>query len=162
LKIGQLIKLYCQENNTKFPEEFKEHKNPAVRRAKILARVFEGQPKDYDAFQEQHSDLNIGQLIQKYTNEKGIPAKRAQKHIEKSQNKDKIKLEKLSSFFGKPEEHFTDLVSKNQGLNFMQLLEKLKAEEGVEIDQERLREFRREQQAIRKCERQDRKGKNSE
>lgn len=54
----------------------------------------------------------------------------------------------MSEFFGRPESEFTELVSSNPDLKFIELIDKLR-EKGVEIDQEKLKEFRKRQRESR-------------
>lgn len=66
--MGQLIRKFAEVKGLPMPnKEWKCHKKDRGDvRAKILARIFKGDPKDFADFQEEHKDLNIGQLSKKY------------------------------------------------------------------------------------------------
>lgn len=70
--MGKLIKAYAERNGIT-PEFNKGHK--PERRAKVLSKVFGGEPTEYAEFQELHSQMRIGELIKKYAEVKGIDIK---------------------------------------------------------------------------------------
>lgn len=118
-----------------------EKKDKGQTRAKILARIFSGDSKDFFEFQADNSDLKIGQLSRKYAEVKGLPLNEGKKG-DKAQKQQENKLEKLSKFFNEPKENYTKIVEDNPNSRFIDLIDILR-ESGVEISKDKLQEFRK-------------------
>lgn len=160
LKMGKLIAKYKEVNQITF-EKLKKEKGEGrsekneQRRIKILAKVFGGKPEEYNEFQAQNKELRMGRLIQKYMEQNELKAEKVEFIQDRTEKRNKRKLEKLARFFNQPEENFTDLVKENPDLCFKKLL-KVK---GVETESEAFREFKRKEQQSRKERREARKNK---
>lgn len=147
LPMGKLIKAYAEKNGITTPVDL-GHK--AERRTKVLAKVFKGQPQDFEEFQKANETLRLGELIQKYSEEKGIDIK-DKKPWNKELHAGRIekKTERLAIVLGNSEENKAEaatLVKENPSMNVKQILEKLQ-KEGREVNMQKFKEIKQAERA---------------
>ena len=157
LRMGQLIKKYAEDNEITCEKRKKENfKNKSERRTKVLAKVYGGEPTQFVQFEEEHEDLRLGKLIQKYAEVNGINTEKVEQLKNKRVKGEEMKVGKLARFFSKPEGEYAEFVKEHPNLSFKRLLQEL----GVEVSREQLKEFRKSEKDRRAERRNSRKCSN--
>ena len=96
--------------------------NRKEKRTKVLAKIYGGEPAQYEAFEQEHSELHMGKLIKIFAEKNGI---------EKSNNKCERKTNVLAKVYGGEPNDFKEFYEQNNELKVGELIRKYAQEKGI-------------------------------